>query len=115
MAAQPTPDQQPPEGAVQQAFLKQVYISGTPLTFAVGQTCQYVTKDGTKKMGQVKGIGIVKPPSPEGAPPNFQVQVHVQYDDYVDIIICEDHLVVKTIEVSALAVVKSPGLVVPKR
>lgn len=112
--------EQPPVGegqAVQQAFLKTVYISGTPLVWTVGQSSQYVTRDGTKRVGQVKGIGIVKPPIPEGynGPPIFQVQVHIQYDDYVDIIIAEDHLVVKVVEVSALAVVQAPKLVVPKR
>lgn len=91
--------------AAPRATLKCVYISGTPLMWVLGQNAQYTTKDGVKKLSTVSGIAVVKPPVAPGETPSFSVQVHIRFEDnYTDIIVCEDHLVVKAIEVGDLAI-----------
>lgn len=104
----------PPE-AENPAKLKSICISGTDMRWALGKQSTYTKLDGTSHVAKVVGMVLAKPPTPPGAQPNFQVQVHVQFDDgYTDIILCEDHLVVKSIEVSAIAVPKKT-ILVPKK
>lgn len=103
------PEDLPP--AVPNAVLKCIYISGTTLMWVLGQNAQYTTKDGKKGISKVVGIAVAKPP-PEPGTAGFTVQVHVRFEDnYTDIIVCEDHLVVKSIEVSAIAVPQKTLLV----
>ena len=105
----------PPE-AENQAKLKSICISGTELRWALGKMATYTKLDGTSHVSTVVGMVVVQSPAVPGAPSNFTVQVHIRFDDgYTDIIVCEDHLVVKAIEVSVLATPKKTILVPGKK
>ncbi len=103
-----------PEG-VQQATLKSIRISGTDLKWTLGATASYTKADGESVIAKVTGMAVAAPPPKPDGTPNFSVQVHIMFDGgYTDIYIVEDHLVVKNIEVSVLAVPKKT-LLVPKK
>ena len=103
-----------PDGA-QQVFLKSIRISGTDLMWFVGKAASYTKADGTTVSAKIQGMAVAQPPPKPDGTPNFSVQVHIQFDDgYTDIYIAEDHLVIRNIEVSVLAIPKKT-LLVPKR
>jgi len=105
--------------AAQQATLKRVFISGTKLEWVLGSKQEYFKQTGDDvftKEATIVGIAIVPPPPPpSGQYVNPEVQVHVMYDDgYRDLFVAADHLVVKNLQISAIAVVQKPQLVVPE-
>lgn len=105
-----------PQQVAQQATLKFITISGTGLSWTLGEQHDYLVQDGkdvAKKVGLIVGMGIVT------APPNqfgqVEKQVQIVYEDgYRDVFVCADHLVVTNLHVSPVAVVQGPKLVVPK-
>ena len=103
--------------------LKSIAISGTDLCWRLGENSTYFVQEGediVKKVGAVVGMGVMIPPVhlPNGQPnPDAGwAQVNIIYEDgYRDLFTCADHLVIKNLHVSAVAVVQGPKLVVPGR
>lgn len=112
-----------PPQAAQQATLKEIRISGTDLVWRLGESHKYRAQEGedtVEKVSAVIGMGVMIPPAhlPNGQP-NPEAgwaQVNILYEDgYRDLFTCADHLVIKNLHISAIAVVQGPKLVVPGR
>jgi hypothetical protein len=113
-----TPGAPPPQG-VSNTDLKSIVISGTNLRWTVGDEAPYllpVIEDDRKRyewqVGIVLGLGIiVPPPAQQQADGGIFCQINIFYEDYRDLYICADHLILKNLHVSAIAVPVRPGLV----
>jgi len=104
----------PPPTAASQTTLKSVVISGTNLRWTVGEEAPYLDAENQWQVGVVQGLAVVVPPPAQQAQDGgIYVQINIIYDDYRDLYICADHLVLKNLHVSAIAVVQGPKLVVP--
>lgn len=113
MAKQPDRNGPGVPQAAAQARLKAVYISGSDLRWVIGKNSKYIDGEGNECVGEVLGLGILQPPpNTKGFEPGF-VQVHVIYENYKDVFVLADHLVVKTLHVSEILVPEGPKLVVP--
>lgn len=112
-----------PPPAAQQASLKAIRISGTDIAWRLGESHAYLAQEGddvVERESVIVGMGVMMPPAvlPNGQP-NPEAgwaQVNIVYEDgYRDLFICADHLVVKNMHLSSIAVVQKPKLVVPGR